>query len=126
MTARIVVIDDAPEVVATISGVLRAAGHAVVAVPSDVQTEARVAQERPDLVLLDIVMPERNGFEILRGLRRRAETRGCPVVVVSRKCEPSDQQWARMQGADDVLPKPFTPEQLVAAVDRNIGRRGSR
>lgn len=124
MSARIVVIDDAPEVVATISEVLRAAGHAVVAVPGDLQTETRVAQERPDLVLLDIVMPERNGFEILRGLRRREETRGCPVVVVSRKCEPSDRQWARMQGADDVLAKPFTAEQLVVAVARQIERQG--
>ena len=117
---RIVVIDDAPEVVAAISEVLRAAGHSVVPVAGDAQAEAKIGEERPDLVLLDLVMPDRNGFEILRGLRRRNETRSCPVVVVSRKCEPSDRQWARMQGATDFLAKPFTPGELLDVVRRNL------
>ncbi len=118
--ARIVVVDDAPEIVTTVSQMLQSAGHSVEAVPADQQTETRIGEEHPDLVLLDIVMPDRNGFEILRGLRRRAETRTCPVVVVSRKSEPSDQQWARMQGATDFLPKPFTGEQLLTVVTRNL------
>ena len=119
--ARIIVVDDAPEIVSTVSQTLRSVGHAVSAVAADAQTEARIGEEHPDLVLLDIVMPERNGFEILRGLRRRAETRACPVVVVSRKSEASDQKWARMQGATDFLAKPFTAEQLLAVVARNLG-----
>jgi twitching motility two-component system response regulator PilH len=118
--ARIVVIDDAPEIVTTVSQALKSAGHSVAAVPADAQTESRIGQELPDLVLLDIVMPDRNGFEILRGLRRKNETRFCPVVVVSRKSEASDQQWARMQGATDFLPKPFTAEQLLTVVTRNL------
>ncbi|HSF41105.1 MAG TPA: response regulator [Thermoanaerobaculia bacterium] len=120
MASRIVVIDDAPEVVETISYALATAGHAVVPVANDSRAESRIGEERPDLVLLDIVMPERNGFEILRGLRRREDTRACRVVVVSRKSEPSDQQWARMQGANDFLAKPFTSEQLLAVVRRNL------
>jgi twitching motility two-component system response regulator PilH len=107
-------------VVTSVSQTLQSAGHSVAAVPADGQTESRIGADLPDLVLLDIVMPDRNGFEILRGLRRRAETKACPVVVVSRKSEASDQQWARMQGATDFLPKPFTTEQLLAVVARNL------
>lgn len=120
MTARIVVIDEAVEAVASISELLRTMGHNVVPVAADAHTEVRVGAEHPDLVLLDVVMPGRNGFEILRGLRRRPETHDCPVVVVSRKSEAPDLNWARMQGATDFLPKPFTPEQLVAVVEKYL------
>jgi twitching motility two-component system response regulator PilH len=63
-------------------------------------------------------MPKRNGYEVLRGLRRDARTRQTRVVVVSSKNQESDRVWGLRQGADEYLPKPFTPEQLLAAVRR--------
>ena len=70
------------------------------------------------IVLLDIVMPKRNGFEALRGLRKDERTKQTRVVVVSSKSQESDRIWGIRQGADEYLPKPFTPEQLLTIVRR--------
>jgi len=98
--------------------ILRSAGHDVVTYLDGDQLEDRIATERPDVVLLDIVMPKRNGFDALRGLRRDERTRETRVVVVSSKNQESDRTWGLRQGADEYLPKPFTAEQLLTAVRR--------
>jgi len=78
-----------------------------------------VAQrENPDLILMDVVMPNRNGYEILRKLRRDPATANIPVCIVSSKQEPSDIEWGTRQGAADYLPKPYTPEALIQTVAR--------
>jgi twitching motility two-component system response regulator PilH len=117
--SRILVVDDAREVIDFIAGVLRSAGHEVLADLDGVGVEARIARERPDLVLLDVVLPERNGFQILRALRRAEATRSLPVVLVSSKKEDTDIEWGMMQGATDYLTKPFTPDNLLAVVARH-------
>ena len=117
--ARVLVVDDAQEVVDFIKSVLSSAGHEVAARLEGSDLEARIAEFRPDLLLLDIVLPDRNGFQILRSLRRSVHTRGLPIVLVSRKSEPTDVEWGMLQGATDYLTKPFTPESLVSMVDRH-------
>lgn len=74
--------------------------------------------ERPGVLLLDIVMPRRNGYEVLRALKKDERTRHMPVVIVSSKTQESDRIWAARQGADGYVTKPFTPDQLLAAVHR--------
>jgi DNA-binding response OmpR family regulator len=98
--------------------ILGAAGHVVLTYPDGERLEDRVAAEQPDVVLLDIVMPKRNGYEVLRALRKDPRTRQTRVVVVSSKNQESDRLWGLRQGADDYLAKPFTREQLVATVRR--------
>jgi twitching motility two-component system response regulator PilH len=98
--------------------ILKSAGHQVLSFTEGDQIEDKIAAERPDVVLLDIVMPKRNGYEILRGLRRNERTKETRVVVVSSKNQESDRAWGLRQGADEYLGKPFTPEQLLSAVRR--------
>jgi twitching motility two-component system response regulator PilH len=117
--AKVFVIDDAQEVVDFIAGVLRSAGHEVLGLKSALDLEARIESERPDLVLLDIVLPERDGFQTLRSLRRSAGTRDLPVVLVSSKGEPTDVEWGMIQGATAYLTKPFSPESLLGLVARH-------
>jgi twitching motility two-component system response regulator PilH len=117
--ARVLVVEDAPEVIAFIAGVLRPAGHEVLAAQDGLDLEARIEKQRPDLVLLDIVLPERNGFQILRALRRAEGTRALPIVVVSSKQEATDIEWAMMQGATAYLTKPFTADSLLSLVARH-------
>jgi twitching motility two-component system response regulator PilH len=80
--------------------------------------EDKLSTERPDVLLLDIVMPKRNGYEILRALRKDARTKTTPVVLVSSKNQESDRAWGKRQGADEYLGKPFTSDQLLTMVKR--------
>jgi twitching motility two-component system response regulator PilH len=102
-----------------VSGVLRSAGHEVAMDLDGADLEARIASERPDIVLLDIVLPERNGFQILRTLRRSAATRSLPIVVISSKTEATDIEWGMLQGATEYLTKPFTADSLLGLVARH-------
>lgn len=116
--AKVMVVDDARAELQLMEAILRSAGHQVLSYADGEELEERVATERPDLVLLDIVMPGRNGFEALRGLRRDGRTRLTRVVVVSSKNQESDRAWGLRQGADGYLTKPFTPDQLLSTVHR--------
>ncbi len=120
--AKIAVVDDATEVLALIGGILRAGGHQVITYADGIGLEQKLAAERPDLLLLDIVMPERNGFQVLRSLKKDPATKELPVVLVSSKTQPTDIEWGKLQGADDYLTKPFTPRQLLDSVDRFLHR----
>lgn len=116
--ARIAVVDDAPEVLKLISGILESEGHEVVALADGDGLEGRVESDGLHLVLLDVVLPGRSGFQILRNLKKQPATRQVPVVLVSSKDAPTDVEWGRRQGADDYLTKPFTADDLLSRVRR--------
>ena len=116
--AKVMVVDDAYSELKLIESILRTAGHQVVTLIDGEALEERVTTEQPDVLLLDIVMPKRNGYEILRSIKRDGRTKDTPVVVVSSKNQESDRAWGKRQGADEYLGKPFTAEQLLEAVRR--------
>jgi twitching motility two-component system response regulator PilH len=70
----------------------------------------------PDLVVLDIVMPRMNGYEVCRHLRSNPKTQNVPIVICSSKGEEFDRYWGMKQGADAYIAKPFQPEELVATI----------
>ena len=117
---KVMVVDDAYSELKVMESILRAAGHQVLSYIDGEDLEDKIATERPDVVLLDIVMPKRNGYEILRGLRRDERTRQTHVVVVSSKNQACDRVWGLRQGADDYLPKPFSADQLLTAIRRFV------
>lgn len=117
---KVMVVDDAYSELQVMESILRSAGHQVISYIDGEQLEDKIIAERPDVVLLDIVMPKRNGYEILRGLRRDERTKQTRVVVVSSKNQESDRVWGLRQGADDYLPKPFNAEQLLTAIRRFV------
>ena len=118
--AKVMVVDDAVSELRLMESILKSAGHQVLSFVDGDQLEDKCTQERPDLVLLDIVMPKRNGYEILRSLKKDERTRALPVVLVSSKNQESDRVWGKRQGADDYLPKPFTADQLLNMVGRFV------
>jgi CheY-like chemotaxis protein len=115
---RVMVVDDAPSELRVMADILKSAGHEVLAYDGGNGLEERVAAERPDVLLLDIVMPDRNGYELLRALKKDDRTKSTPVVVVTSRNRDSDRLWSQRQGADEYVTKPFTPEQLLMAVER--------
>jgi twitching motility two-component system response regulator PilH len=118
--AKVMVVDDAYSELKLIESILRSAGHQVVTLIDGEALEERVTTERPDVLLLDIVMPKRNGYELLRALKRNQQTKTMPVVLVSSKNQESDRAWGKRQGADDYLTKPFTSDQLLTTVGRFV------
>lgn len=117
---KVMVVDDAYSEIHMMESILKGAGHQVVSFTDGDQIEGKVASEKPDLLLLDAVMPKRNGYEILRGIKKDDRTKGTPVVVVTSKDQDSDKAWGKKQGADDYVTKPFTAEQLLSAVRRFV------
>jgi twitching motility two-component system response regulator PilH len=116
--AKVMVVDDAYSELKLMESILKSAGHEVVSLMDGDALEDKLSTERPDVLLLDIVMPKRNGYEILRALRKDARTKTTPVVLVSSKNQESDRAWGKRQGADEYLGKPFTSEQLLTMVKR--------
>ena len=116
--AKVMVVDDAYSELKLMESILKSAGHEVVSLMDGEALEDKLSTERPDVLLLDIVMPKRNGYEILRARRTDARTKATPVVLVSSKNQESDKVWGKRQGADEYLAKPFTSDQLLTMVKR--------
>ena len=115
---KVMVVDDALADLRLIEAMLRTAGHEVVTHVDGDGVEETVLSERPDVLLLDIVMPRRNGYEILRRLKKDGRTRETPVVLVTCRNTESDRLWGARQGADAYIAKPFTRDDLLTVVTR--------
>lgn len=112
---KVLVVDDQPQNVRLLQALLEAQGYAVVAASSGEAALAAVTLERPDIVLLDIVMPGIDGYEVCRRLRADPATRFLPIVMVTASPD-QDKAKAVELGADDFLPKPFDKAELLARV----------
>jgi DNA-binding response OmpR family regulator len=120
---HILVIDDEPAIVTAVRERLEREGFEVRVAASGEEALARLATEAPDLVVLDVMLPGIDGFEVLRRLRR--EGREVPVVVLSARDEDVDKIVGLELGADDYLAKPFNPRELSARI-RAVLRRQAR
>ena len=112
------VVDDAYADLRLMESILRSAGHQVLSYLDGERLEDKLALELPDVLLLDVVMPNRNGYDILRHLKKDERTRHTPVVLVTCRAEESDRLWGKRQGADEYVTKPFTPAELLTVVTR--------
>lgn len=115
---KILIVDDSIAEIRIMEAVLQQAGYWPVAISDPMRVEQTIEAERPALILLDVVMPQRNGFQVCRELKNSLQFSCIPVILVTSKDGDSDKFWAKMQGADSYVVKPFTPEQLLQQVQR--------
>ncbi len=101
-----------------IQSALDQAGYLCVAVHDPGRIEQAIEAERPHLILLDVVMPARNGFQVCRELKGHSAFAHIPVVLVTSKNTASDRFWGEQQGADGYVVKPFTNQELLGAIQR--------
>ena len=113
---RVLIVDDSPTERFFLTDVLRKHGYEVITAESGEQGVAVAKQEKPDLILMDVVMPGLNGFQATRQLSRDAETKAIPVIMCTTKGQETDRVWGMRQGAIDYLVKPVVAEELVAKV----------
>jgi CheY-like chemotaxis protein len=117
----ILIADDDPETCALVGAVLEQAGYATITARDAVQTVALTAQRRPDLIVLDIMMPAGTGVGALEKLKLSSRTAHIPVVVISGVADGARIEHVRQLGAIDFLPKPVDPEALLAVVRSALG-----
>ncbi|GAB1723047.1 MAG: response regulator [Nitrospira sp. CR1.1] len=118
--SKIVVVDDSYAELQLIEGYLKSANHTVVSYPNTDKLEDKLALDKPDLIVLDVVMPGRNGFQACRDLKGDDRFKGIPIVLCTSKGQESDKFWGQQQGANGYVVKPFKAEELVAAVKRAL------
>ena len=111
----VLVVDDEPDIVDFLTTVLQDEGYSTAAATDGVEALARLDELRPSLIILDLMMPRMNGFEVLDALRQRGPSRPS-VVVLSAKSTHQDILDALEKGADDFIPKPFDLEDLLLRV----------
>lgn len=111
---KILIVDDSPTELKLIADVFNAAYFTIVtAVDGETAVETALA-EKPDLIILDVVMPKMNGFQACRKIKTTPELKDTPVILVTSKNQESDEFWGIKQGADVYMTKPFNAVELMS------------
>ena len=119
--ARVMIVDDSPTDSLNLKNILTKAGHTVIEASSGSDAIPRIKTERPDCVVMDVVMPGINGFQATRTLSRDPDTAKIPIIVCSSKSQETDRVWALRQGAREYLVKPVKESDLLAKIRTVLG-----
>jgi twitching motility two-component system response regulator PilH len=119
--ARILVVDDSPTDVASLKAMLERGGHTVMECTSGESAITQTRRDKPDCVVMDVVMPGVNGFQATRTIAKDPETAHIPVIVISSKSQETDRLWALRQGAKEYIVKPIKESELIAKVKAVLG-----
>jgi two-component system alkaline phosphatase synthesis response regulator PhoP/two-component system response regulator VicR len=115
---KILAVDDEPSIRRLVEVNLQRAGYAITTAPDGQAALNQIAHERPDMVLLDVMMPRMDGFELLRRLKADPATAGIPVLMLTARAQDADVFRGLQSGADFYLTKPFNPQELLIWVQR--------
>jgi twitching motility two-component system response regulator PilH len=113
---KIMVVDDSPTERAFMEGMLRKRGYEVLLVDSGEIAIERAKSEQPDLILMDVVMPGQNGFQLTRAITRDPRFVNVPVIMCTSKNQETDKVWGMRQGARDYIVKPVDADELVSKI----------
>lgn len=122
MGAKILIADDEPNIVISLEFLLKREGYEVVVAHDGVQALERVRAERPDLAILDVMMPQRNGFEVCQDLRHDPEFRSLRIMMLTAKGRDTEVSKGLALGADVYMTKPFATRDLIAKVKALLER----
>ena len=118
---KILVVDDEPHIVRLVSFALQKRGYEVVEASDGPSGIELAMAEKPDLILMDVMMPVMTGLEVVERLKAEPATAGIPVVMLSARSQHSEQQEGLESGAERYICKPFTPSVLVDTVSEIVG-----
>ncbi|MGB2895789.1 MAG: response regulator [Anaerolineales bacterium] len=119
---RVVCIEDEPEMIDLVRLILGRKGFSVIGANGGIEGLETVQRERPDLVLLDLMMPDMDGWEVYQQMKADDELRDIPVVVVTAKAQSIDKVLGlHIAKVDDYITKPFGPQELLESVEKIIG-----
>ena len=116
----ILIVDDSPTDLMLMQSALEGRGYILLTAGDGEQALQMVMEQKPDLVLLDVILPKKNGFQVCRQLKTALETKATKIIMVTSKNQDSDRFWGMRQGADEFLTKPCSPEELRRSVSRFV------
>ncbi len=123
--AHILIVDDSPTEVMMLSDIVRKGGHRVSTASTAAEGITLARDELPDLILMDVVMPEMNGFQATRSLSRDPLTAEIPVIIVTTKTMETDRSWGMRQGARDFVVKPVRERDLLERIGHVLSGGGA-
>lgn len=127
MGVKILCIEDEPQMIDLIRLILSNEGYEVIGAEGGEEGLALMRQEKPDLILLDLMMPEMDGGDVFHRMKEEVELRDLPVIVVTAKAAPIDQVlWINVAKVDDYVTKPFGPRELVDSVKKVLSQYEQR
>jgi DNA-binding response OmpR family regulator len=115
-TQKILVVDDSPTDLKLVSAPLQNQGYLVITASDGEEALEKAVREHPELIVLDIILPKKNGFQVCRQLKTSVDTKDIKILMLSSKSQDSDRYWGLKQGADGYLTKPFADEELLSNV----------
>lgn len=121
MSKRILIADDEVNIVISLEFLMSNSGYQVQTAANGEETLQRIAEFRPDLILLDIMLPQKNGFEVCQTIRENPVWNGIKVVMLTAKGRESEVTKGLALGADAYITKPFATRELLASVQRLLG-----
>lgn len=121
MTRKILIVDDEPNIVASIEFLMNSAGYEVVSAADGEQAIELVESFRPDLILLDVMMPAINGFEVCQRVRENPQWRDIRIIMLTAKGRDVEASKGLALGADAYVTKPFSTQELLARVREMLG-----
>jgi len=116
MAQTILVVDDSPTELKLVSTALTGRGYRVITAVDGEEALTKAMAEHPDLILLDVVLPRKNGFQVCRQLKTAPGTQGIKIVLLTSKSQDSDRFWGLKQGADGYMTKPFAEAELFSVL----------
>jgi len=116
--AKILIVDDSQVDRMVVRKFLAGTSHQLIELGNPENVEEVIRTEEPDVILLDIIMPQRNGYEVCRELKRNPETADIPLIFLSSRSQKSDIFWGKFQGAEDYLTKPVRAKELLDAIEK--------
>lgn len=119
--AKILVVDDSPTQLTNLVRIVEAHGHTTVTATNGMEGVNMAKQELPDLVLMDVVMPELNGFQATRKITKDPSTQHIPIVIVTTKDQQTDRVWGERQGASAYIVKPAQEQEVMETVNSLLG-----
>tara|TARA_R110001599_G_scaffold64023_3_gene179115 strand:- start:754952 stop:755317 length:366 start_codon:yes stop_codon:yes gene_type:complete len=117
---KILIVDDSPTERYFLTDILVKNGFTVSTAENGEEALTKIKADRPDLILMDVVMPGQNGFQITRAIARDPETENVPIFICTSKGQETDRIWGLRQGARDYLVKPVDPGELLSKI-ANLG-----
>lgn len=114
--SKVLVVDDSRTELAFLRDLLQKSGYVVRTAENADEAFRQLAQDRPDLILMDVVMPGQNGFQVTRSITRDPQYQGIPVIICTSKTQETDRVWGMRQGARDYITKPIDTQELLAKI----------